>query len=94
MLTVGAGEMSSKITESTCHIAKEAFGVEPPKTDSANLIVLTIQQMVILISSILIMIAVLQIPTILYYNDKPSEPTIPTFGIDFGTCSAVSSAIN
>ena len=79
--------MGSRITESTRHVAKEAFGVQP-KTDAAvNPIALTIQQVVILIASILIMIVVLQIPTILYYNDKPSEPTIPSFGIDFGTCS-------
>lgn len=87
--------MNSKI-ESTCHpdVAKETFGVDcEPRTDSVYPIVprLTIRQVVILISSILIMIVVLQIPTFLYYNNKPpSEPTIPSFGIDFETCSVSS----
>ena len=76
--------MGSRIIESIRCVAKETFEAEP-KTDAAvNPIAL---QVVILITSILIMIVVLQIPTILYYNDKPSEPTIPSFGIDFGTCS-------
>ena len=76
--------MGSRITESTRHVAKEAFEAEPKTDATVNPIAL---QVVILIISILIMIVVLQIPTILYYNDKPSEPTIPSFGIDFGTCS-------
>ena len=84
--------MSSKI-ESACHrdVAKEAFGVDCEQSDSVSPIVLTIRQVGILISSIAIMIVVLQIPTILYYNNKPpSEPTIPSFGIDFETCSVSS----
>lgn len=52
--------------------------------------VLTIQQMVILIGSILLVIAVLQIPTILYFtNPPPSASTSTSFisDIDFNTCS-------
>ena len=52
---------------------------------------LTSLTVVILVSSILIMIVVLQIPTVLFYNDPPSaSTTIPSFGIDLETCSAVS----
>ena len=52
---------------------------------------LTALTVVILVISILIMIVVLQIPTVLFYNDPPSaSTTLPSFGIDFETCSAVS----
>jgi len=72
--------MSSEITESTCHIKK---------AEVSEAATVTIQQVLILISSILIIVVVLQIPTILYYNDQPSraESFIPTFGINFETCS-------
>ena len=49
---------------------------------------LTALTVVILIISILIMIVVLQIPTVLYFNDPPSaSTTLPSFGINFETCS-------
>ena len=70
--------MSNETTESTCHIKK----AEIPEA------ALTIQQIVTLIISILIIILVLQIPTVLYCNDQPSQAKsfIPTFGINFETC--------
>lgn len=52
--------------------------------------VLTIQQVVILIGLIVLVILVLQIPTILYYtNQPPSSSTRISFfnDVDFDTCS-------
>ena len=50
-----------------------------------------IHQVVILICSILLMICLLQIPTILYYTNSPSFSSIGTFDIgidvDFNACS-------
>ena len=54
------------------------------------LTVLTIQQAVILISTILLIAVVLQIPTILYYtNEPPSSGTSSSLisDINFQTCS-------
>jgi len=70
--------MSSETTESTCYIKKAEV------SEAA----LTIQQVVTLIISILIIILLLQIPTILYYNDQPSRAKsfIPSFGINLETC--------
>ena len=50
--------------------------------------VLTVQQAVTLLVSILLMAVTLQVPTILYYNNQPSLPNIGQYiGIDFNTCT-------
>lgn len=51
---------------------------------------LTVQQVVTLTVSILLMIVVLQIPTILYYVNTPSLPDTYDIGIDFENCSVSS----
>ena len=48
---------------------------------------LTVQQVVTLTISILLMIVVLQIPTILYYVNTPSLPDTYDIGIDLESCS-------
>ena len=54
--------------------------------------VLTIHQVFILVCSIILMIAVLQIPTILYFNSTAPSTDTPSFTdqIDFKTCSVSS----
>ena len=60
----------------------EIFRIKSIKT------VLTVQQAVTLVISILLMAVILQVPTILYYNNQPSLPdTGHAFGIDFNTCT-------
>ena len=64
------------------------------ETDYVNPItLLKVHQVVILICSIILMILVLQIPTILYYVKSPSSPSsvvIPGIDIDFKTCTVSS----
>ena len=58
--------------------------------DINRMTVLTIQQAIVLIISILLVIVILQIPTILFYENKPSLPTTYDIGIDFETCTVSS----
>ena len=63
--------------------------------DANPLTTLTIPQVLVLTSSILIMIVVLQTPTVLYYTDQPSELTaLPSFGIDFESCSVSATLVD
>ena len=61
------------------------------ETDYVNPItLLKVHQVVILICSILLMILLLQIPTILYYANSPSSPSVGSiagFDINFKTCT-------
>jgi len=70
--------VESKSTEKVSKLQKNKTGLRS---------VLTIQQVVTLIISIPFMIMILQIPTILYYNNQPSLSTTNSIGIDFDTCS-------
>ena len=76
--------------ESTCYVKEDSKWKKIPgilccKTDIKT--VLTVQQSVTLIILILVMVVALQIPTIVYYSNKPSLPTTYDIGIDFETCS-------
>ena len=61
-------------------------------SDKDSFVVLTIHQVFILVCSIIMMIAVLQIPTILYFNSIAPSTDTPSFTdqIDFKTCSVSS----
>ena len=58
-----------------------------PKIDISPMTVLSIKKAIILVTTILLVIVVLQIPTILFYNNRPSLPTTYDIGIDFETCT-------
>lgn len=63
------------------------------ETDVNPITLLKVHQVVILICSIILVILVLQIPTILYYVKSPSSPSsvvIPGIDIDFKTCTVSS----
>ena len=62
-----------------------------PEKDTNPFTVLTIYQKFILIGSILLMIVVLQIPTVVYYTSTPpsTNSSSITDEIDFKTCSLI-----
>ena len=82
--------MMATVDSTTCQDKEDArrkmpevFGI---KTNIKT--VLTVQQAVTLLVSILLMAVTLQVPTILYYNNQPSLPSIGQYiGIDFNTCT-------